>query len=128
MYLAVACVVFGGVCFVLFFSFQEMSWIKYGTELSQLLKVLPTYSFKLKKILTQCPYSLTFKKGNPRSYFYDLEVIISQYMFMAFGILCPNKICTPLSVTCFENKLAQIHRMCRTPDLGTNLTWYPAQR
>ena len=49
VYLAVADGVFDNVLFCAVLFPYEMSWMRYGTEMSQLLRIFPTYSsiFKL---------------------------------------------------------------------------------
>ena len=67
VHLAVAGDVFGGVLFCAVLFPQEMSWMRSGTELSQFLRIFPTYSFILEELYRPWKQTGSYKSCHPLS-------------------------------------------------------------
>ena len=72
VHLAVAGDLFGGILFCsVLFPFNEMSWVRSGTELSPFLRIFPTYFRKLAKLEKwQFCQNLNFRLNPSFSLFY----------------------------------------------------------
>ena len=62
VHLAVTGDVFGGILFCASPFSRVMSWMRIGTELSQFLKIFPTYSFDIKRKEIEVFDAVYFKK------------------------------------------------------------------